>query len=74
MSSKQLDATLIAGDSDNQFVTGILCYNQKTRQFVDSHPRAIGSWNQDTFWMKISRVTDLATVVTDMVKAGLIVE
>jgi len=69
-----IDATLIAGTEDNLWATGILCYTEAARNFVNSHACAVGHWQHDTFWIKLSRFSDLANVTMDMVKAGLKVE
>ena len=74
MLTKQLDATIIAGDAGNQWANGILCYTEKAFKFVDSHPLAAGNWQNDTFWIKLSNCANLADLTMDMVKAGLIVE
>ena len=74
MLTKQLDATIVAGDVSNLWANGILCYTEKAFKFVDSHPLAVGHWQHDTFWIKLSRFSDLANVTMDMVKAGLKVE
>ena len=72
--SMRIDATLIAGTEDNLWATGILCYTEAARNFVNSHACAVGHWQHDTFWIKLSRFSDLANVTMDMVKAGLLVE
>lgn len=68
------DATLIAGDEVNLWATGILCYTQAARDFVDTHPLAVGHWQHDTFWIRLAQLSNLVEITIDMVKAGLIVE
>ena len=71
MLTKQLDATIVAGDVSNLWANGILCYTEKAFKFVDSHPLAVGHWQHDTFWCG-NRDADI--VIEHLINAGFEVE
>lgn len=71
MLTKQLDATIVAGDAGNQWSIGVLCYTNAARNFMD---RYNGHWQNDTFWVRLPDFLHLVDLTMDMIKAGLTVE